>query len=182
MGAQQEAWLLDGLENSPATWDVIAQQVVFHEHDYVPGVDRGFNPDSWDGYTANRQRLLDGFAERGVENPVVLSGDVHKHYAADLARVASDTESAPVGVELVCTSITSGGDGGDDYASRDAELADNPDLKLANDQRGYVLVRLDRHELRADFKVLDRVSQPGAPVGTRATFVTEAGRPGLQEA
>jgi alkaline phosphatase D len=182
MGAEQEAWLLDGLTDSPATWDVIAQQVMFHEHDYVPGVDRGFNPDSWDGYTANRQRLLDGFAERGVENPVVLSGDVHKHYAADLARVASDTESAPVGVELVCTSITSGGDGGDDYASRDAELADNPDLKLANDQRGYVLVRLDRHELRADFKVLDRVSQPGAPVGTRATFVTEAGRPGLQEA
>jgi alkaline phosphatase D len=117
-----------------------------------------------------------------VENPVVLSGDVHKHYAADLSRVATDPGSAPVGVELVATSITSGGDGGDDYATRDSELADNPDLKLANNQRGYVVARLDRHELRAEFRVLDRVSQPGAAAGTRATFVVEAGRPGLQEA
>ena len=155
---------------------------MFHEHDYVPGVDRGFNPDSWDGYTADRQRLLDGFAARRVENPVVLSGDVHKHYAADLARVATDPNSAPVGVELVCTSITSGGDGGDDYPTRGSELADNPDLKLANNQRGYVVARLDRDELRADFRVLDRVSQPGAPVSTRASFVVEAGHPGLQEA
>ncbi|MBB2899612.1 phosphodiesterase/alkaline phosphatase D-like protein [Kineococcus radiotolerans] len=182
LGEQQETWLLDGLESSAATWDVIGQQVMFHEHDYVPGVDRGFNPDSWDGYTANRQRLLDGFAERRVANPVVLTGDVHKHYAADLARVAADPDSAPVGVELVCTSITSGGDGGDAYPTRDSELRDNPDLKLANDQRGYVVARLDRRELRADFRVLDRVSQPGAPVSTRASFVVEAGRPGLQEA
>nr|WP_240897460.1 alkaline phosphatase D family protein [Kineococcus vitellinus] len=182
LGEQQQEWLLEGLTSSAATWDVIGQQVVFHEHDYVPGVDRGFNPDSWDGYTADRQRLLDAFAERGVENPVVLTGDVHKHYAADLARVAADPNSAPVGVELVCTSITSGGDGGDAYETRDSELADNPDLKLANDQRGYVVARLDRRELRADFRVLERVSQPGSPVSTRATFVTEAGRPGLQQA
>nr|WP_179757156.1 alkaline phosphatase D family protein [Kineococcus aurantiacus] len=181
-GATQEKWLLDGMQSSAATWNVIAQQVMFHEHDYVPGLDRGFNPDSWDGYTANRQRLLDGFARRGVENPVVLSGDVHKHYAADLARFADDQGSAPVGVELVCTSITSGGDGGDTYATRDSELADNPDLKLANNQRGYVVTRLDRHELRADFRVLERVSQPGSAASTRASFVVEAGRPGLQEA
>ena len=156
--------------------------MVFQEQDYVPGVDRGFNPDSWDGYTADRQRLLDGFAERRVENPVVLTGDVQKHYAADLARVAADPNSAPVGCEPVRTSITSGGDGGDAYPTRDSELADNPDLKLANDQRGYVVARLDRQELRADFRVLDRVSQPGSPVSTRASFVVEAGRPGLQEA
>ena len=182
MGERQERWLLDGLRDSPATWDVIGQQVMFHEHDYVPGLVRGFNPDSWDGYTANRQRLLDGFAERGVANPVVVTGDVHRHYAADLSRVASDATTQTVGVELVCTSITSGGDGSDEYATRDAEYADNPDLKLANDQRGYVVARVEKDRLRADFRVLDRVSQPGAAVRTRASFVTEAGNPGLQPA
>ncbi|NIZ91884.1 alkaline phosphatase [Kineosporiaceae bacterium B12] len=181
-GAEQEAWLLDGMAGSAATWQVVGQQVMFAEHDYVPGAARGFNPDSWDGYTANRQRILDGIVERGVENPVVLSGDVHKHYAADLTRNPSESASAPVGVELVCTSITSGGDGGDAYATRDSELADNPDLKLANNQRGYVVTRIDRKELRADFRVLDAVSQPGATVGTRASFVVEAGTPGLQQA
>ncbi|PPK93737.1 alkaline phosphatase D [Kineococcus xinjiangensis] len=180
LGAQQEAWLLDGLQRSPATWDVLAQQVMVHEHDYLPGAARGFNPDSWDGYTASRQRLLDAFVERGVENPVVLTGDVHKHYAADLTRNPSDADADPIGVELVCTSITSGGDGSDEYAAGRSQLADNPDLKLASDQRGYVVARLDRQQLRADFRVLDRVSQPGAAVRTRASFVTEAGNPGLQ--
>nr|WP_205709178.1 alkaline phosphatase D family protein [Kineococcus siccus] len=182
MGAEQEAWLLDGMADSPATWQVVGQQVMFAEHDYVPGAARGFNPDSWDGYTANRQRVLDGIVERGVENPVVITGDVHKHYAADLTRNPSDFASAPVGVELVCTSITSGGDGGDAYETRDSELADNPDLKLANNQRGYVVTRIDAEQLRAEFRVLDGVSQPGAAVGTRATFVVEAGSPGLQQA
>ncbi|WP_432506585.1 alkaline phosphatase D family protein [Kineococcus arenarius] len=179
LGTEQRDWLLDGLGSSQATWDVIAQQVMVHEHDYVPGVDRGFNPDSWDGYTADRQRLLDGFAERGVENPVVLTGDVHKHYAADLTRNPSDANADPIGVELVCTSITSGGDGTDGYGAD--QLADNPDLKLADDRRGYGIARLERDHLRADFRVLDHVSQPGAAVRTRASFVVEAGNPGLQE-
>lgn len=36
--------------------------------------------------------------------------------------------------------------------------------------------------LRADFRGLDAVSQPGAAVGTRASFVVPAGTPGLQQA
>jgi alkaline phosphatase D len=31
---------------------------------------------------------------------------------------------------------------------------------------------------RADFRALDYVSKPGAPLGTRATFVVQDGRPG----
>ncbi|NAZ86899.1 alkaline phosphatase [Kineococcus sp. T90] len=180
LGARQRDWLLEGLGSSQATWDVIAQQVMFHEHDYVPGVDRGFNPDSWDGYTADCQRLLDGFAERGVENPVVLTGDVHKTYAADLTRDPTDPAARPVGVELVCTSITSGGDGTDGYGAD--QLKDNPDLKLADDRRGYGIARFERDAMRAEFRTLQRVSQPGAPVDTRASFVVEAGDPGLREA
>ncbi|GAB3603018.1 alkaline phosphatase PhoD [Kineococcus gypseus] len=180
LGVEQRDWLLDGLGSSAAVWDVLAQQVMVHEHDYVPGVDRGFNPDSWDGYTADRQRLLDGFAERGVENPVVLTGDVHKSYAADLTRNPTDANAEPIGVELVCTSITSGGDGTDGYGAD--QLTDNPDLKLADDRRGYAVARLDAQQLRVDFRTLPRVSQPGAAVQTRASFVVEAGDPGLQEA
>ena len=58
-GDAQERWLLDGMASSAATWQVVGQQVMFAEHDYLPGAARGFNPDAWDGYTANRQRILD---------------------------------------------------------------------------------------------------------------------------
>jgi alkaline phosphatase D len=33
---------------------------------------------------------------------------------------------------------------------------------------------------QADYRVVPYVSRPGAPVSTRASFVVEAGRPGLQ--
>lgn len=35
---------------------------------------------------------------------------------------------------------------------------------------------------QADYRVVPFASQPGAPVLTRASFVVEAGRPGLQPA
>jgi alkaline phosphatase D len=33
-----------------------------------------------------------------------------------------------------------------------------------------------------DFRVLEYVKQPGSPVATRATYVVEGGRPGVQKA
>jgi len=61
------------------------------------------------------------------------------------------------------------------------QLDENPHLKLVNNQRGYVSTRIERDSLRADFKVLPYVSTPGAPVFTRASFVVEAGSPGLNQ-
>jgi alkaline phosphatase D len=53
-GAEQERWLLDGFAQSEARWDVLGQQVFFSQVELAPGPGRGFNPDAWDGYTANR--------------------------------------------------------------------------------------------------------------------------------
>ena len=40
--------------------------------------------DKWDGYVAARQRLYARLQETKAPNPIVLSGDVHQHYGADL--------------------------------------------------------------------------------------------------
>ena len=181
-GEQQEAWLLDGLERSPATWQVIAQQVFMARRDLTAGPDVGLSMDGWDGYAANRQRLLDGIVERKVANPVVLTGDVHRHYANDLLQDFDLPDAKPIGVELVTTSITSGGDGSDATAATTQQLRENPWIRFANSQRGYVTATLTPRELRADFKVLPYVKRPGAPVSTRQSFVVEAGNPGLQQA
>ncbi|GAA1584228.1 alkaline phosphatase D family protein [Kribbella sancticallisti] len=178
-GPEQEKWLLDGLGGSSATWDVIGQQVYFAARDFTTGPAVSYSMDAWDGYAASRQRILDGIQERGVANPVVLTGDVHRHYANDLKTDFRNPDSATVGVELVTSSITSGGDGQDVPSNTQQLMTENPHLKLVNNQRGYVSTRIERDSLRADFKVLPYVSTPGAPVSTRASFVVEAGTPGL---
>ena len=179
-GDEQERWLLDGMAASPASWNVLAQQVFFTQRDLTPGTGVSYSNDAWDGYVASRDRVTGGLVERQVRNPVVLTGDVHKHYAADIKVDYDDPASAIVGSELVGTSISTGGDGGPLTPALQAQLADNPHIKYVNQQRGYVRCDVTHAAWRADFKVLPFVTAPGAPVLTDASFTIEAGSPGLQ--
>ena len=69
--------------------------------------------DPWDGYTANRKRVLDVALTKGVGDAVFLTGDIHSTWAADLpldpgTYTGSPTAASPsAAVEFVCPSITS---------------------------------------------------------------------------
>jgi alkaline phosphatase D len=181
-GAEQERWLLDGFTRSRARWDVLGQQVFFSQLDLTPGPLRGFNPDAWDGYTANRDRIVAGLRDSPVRNAVVLTGDVHAHWAAEIHERFDDPSSATVGTELVATSITSGGDGSEARPETPVLLAENPHIRFFNNRRGYVRTRITPDALRADFQVVPAVSQPDAPVQTRASFVVADRDPTLHPA
>ncbi|HEX7824747.1 MAG TPA: alkaline phosphatase D family protein, partial [Mycobacterium sp.] len=170
-GARQERWLLDGFAQSQARWDVLGQQVFFSQVELTAGPGRGFNPDAWDGYTANRDRVVDGIVDSPVRNAVILTGDVHSHWAADVRKRPDDPAARLVATELVTTSITSGGDGSDTRDEIDAIRPENPDIRYFNNRRGYVRTRITPDEVRADFRVLPYVSTPGAPALTGASFV-----------
>lgn len=106
----QEDWLLKGLKNSPAQWKIIAQQTMLSQLYVAPG--RPFGFDSWDGYIAQRNRLMDAFAE--TDNVVVITGDIHTAFCNELTPDPNSSqysrgESGSVGVEFVCPSITSQG-------------------------------------------------------------------------
>ncbi|MFD7320975.1 alkaline phosphatase D family protein [Streptomyces sp. NPDC059875] len=181
-GATQERWLLDGWRDSGALWNVLPQQVVFAERRNVPTADFKLSMDSWDGYPASRQRLLDGAAAAGVENLMVLTGDVHVGYGLDIKADYRDPASRTLGTEIVATSIASGKDGADRPANHDALTTANPHMKFYNGRRGYVTVALGQESARADFRTVSAVTTPGAPVTTAGSFVTEAGDPGLKPA
>lgn len=181
MGATQEAWLADGFARSTARWDLIGQQVMFSQVDLTPGADRGFNPDSWDGYVGCRDRVVDSWVAAGVRNPVVLSGDVHRHWAADVKTRFDDPAAPVVGTELVATSIAAGGDGSEELPTTAAVLAENPHVKFFNNRRGYVRTTVTPDTLTADFRVVPYVSRPGAPAETRASFVIEDRAAGLTQ-
>jgi alkaline phosphatase D len=87
-----------------------------------------------------------------------------------------------VATELVGTSITSGGDGVDLSERNAAILAENPHVRFHNGQRGYVSCELEGDRLTAHYRIVPYVSQPDAPLVTRASFVVEDGRPGAQPA
>lgn len=170
-GVEQERWLLNGFAHSRAHWDLLGQQVFFSQVELTPGPARGFNPDAWDGYAANRDRIVAGLANSPVRNAVVLTGDVHSHFAAEVRTRFDDPASPTVATELVTTSISSGGDGSDSRDDIVAVLPENPHIRYFNGRRGYVRTRITAAEMRADFQVLPYVSRPGAPVDTAASFV-----------
>ncbi|MGP4023378.1 alkaline phosphatase D family protein [Actinomadura sp. 3N407] len=180
-GDAQEKWLLDGFRRSRARWDVIGQQVFFAQRDNTAGPVKKTSMDAWDGYAASRDRITQGWLDAGVRNPVVLTGDVHAHWASDLKADYDDPNSRTVGSELVCTSITSNGDGRDSDPADHPFLKINPHLRFYNNQRGYVITTIGKEEMKADFTTLPTVRTPGAEASVKATFVIEDRVPGVNQ-
>jgi alkaline phosphatase D len=174
-GTAQEAWLLDGLAQHFGTWDVLGQQVFFARRLNAAGA---ANMDTWDGYRASRERIQRGWVDRAVRNPLVLTGDVHTAWANDLKANYADGASATIGTELVCTSITSRGDG--TATTTIPNAATNPHLKFYSDRRGYVRTSITRTHISADFRALDSVSKPDAAARTVKSFTILDGRPGVR--
>ena len=136
--------------------------------------------DVWSGYEVARRRLMEFLATRQPANPLVLTGDIHSNWVADLKVDYQDSGAPVIGTELVGTSISSGGDGSDTRDSTAALLAENPWIRFYNSQRGYVRCDLTPARCRADYQVLEYVTRPGSPISTRALFLVEDGRPGAQ--
>ncbi|WNO74905.1 MULTISPECIES: alkaline phosphatase D family protein [unclassified Streptomyces] len=178
-GATQERWLIDGWKRSGSRWNVVPQQVAFAQRRDVPTAAYKLSMDAWDGYPASRQRVLAGAQTAGIENLMVLTGDVHVGYGFDLKKDWADPASRTLGTEIVATSISSGKDGADKPANWDSFTQANPHMKFYNGRRGYVTVTYGERQARADFKTVSAVTTPGAPLTTAASFVTESGNPGL---
>jgi alkaline phosphatase D len=181
LGATQEQWLRGRAAASRARWDVLGQQVFFGQLlRPLPDGRDALPMDSWNGYVAARSRVIDMFTDRR-RNFVVLTGDVHRHYAGNLHADGAALDRPPVGVEFVTTSITSSGDGRDDPGGVDPILSRNPQLRFTCDRRGYLLAEVSPQSWTTHYRVVPFVTRPGAPLETRRSFVMEAGAPGLSK-
>jgi alkaline phosphatase D len=175
LSTEEEAWLARNLNRRDARWNCIAQQIMMMSIDRRTAADGGqpiLNLDSWAGYETARRRILSRM--KGLGNVVVLTGDEHQNFAGIL-----HDRDTPVAVEFVGTSISSGGDGWVDKAGSDHVLAINPQLKLINDNRGYLTFDVSPDEWRTHFIIVDKISVPNGQVGKLATATVERGRPGL---
>ncbi len=182
LGATQERWLQERAARSRARWDVLGQQVFFGELQRpLPDGRLALPMDSWNGYVAARQRVLAMFTDR-PRNFVVLTGDVHRHYAGTLPAAGAAPDRGAVGVEFVASSVTSAGDGRDVSPDTDPILRANPNLRYMCDQRGYLLAEVTPETWTTHYRVVPYVTRPGAPVQTPRSLVMAAGAPGLAPA
>ena len=180
LGFGQEAWLYAGLARSKARWNLIAQDVLMAQlRRKRDGID-AFWTDDWNGYPANRARLLQHIHDSKVANPVVISGDIHSFFANDLKLDADDHASTIVATEFVGSSISAYGPPYDPIAK---VLPDNPHVHFFDSRRrGYVVVDLTAAAMQAQMRVVSDARDPKATIATLQTFAVESGRAGVVQA
>jgi alkaline phosphatase D len=169
LGDEQEQWLLDTLAASSAAWNVVGNQVVLADATVAGAV---LNYDQWDGYPVARARLLQAFADRGIDNLVVITGDIHLAAVAQL-RAGDRATGTDVGVEFVTTSISSEGLVGEGFGDVLKAFPDLIDAELAH--RGYVLHTVTRQVWSAEYRIVTDVSSADSEVTTYGTYEVQTG-------
>ena len=124
-GSDQMTWLQNGLSGGGATWRLVGNPLMITPVLFpplpaavarpvadltglYPGDGIPYNVDQWDGYQADRRRLLEFIAANGIDNVAFLTGDIHSSWACDLPLDPALYPVSPsVAVELVGTSVTS---------------------------------------------------------------------------
>ncbi|RAY16826.1 alkaline phosphatase [Actinomadura craniellae] len=189
LGDEQESWFRAGLGRTPARWNIVPQQILMARLNTAadPEAPAVFSAGTWDGYQASQQRLFDTVSRsldrRTVRNFVVLSGDVHCGYVSDIHADTLDPGSKVIGAEFTSLSISSAQDFNPAAnEARQIRRTVNPSLKWADLHCGYALCDLNAHELRVDFRAVDKVSVHDDPVFTAASFTVQDRVPGVSPA
>ena len=114
LGAVQRDWAIEAVTTSTATWKVLASPLVMAQmvldltgYEQLPDTFRQryyFKTDQWDGFRSERRGLLEACA--AVDNLVVLSGDLHGFYAAELHADFDAPDSTPLAVEYAVSAIS----------------------------------------------------------------------------
>ncbi len=176
LGFEQERWLADGWDLS-RPWNLLAQQSLMARFSWRdPAQGAVYWTDAWDGYAPSRNRLLGVVAEKKVPGVVVLGGDVHSNYVADLKPDYDDPRSPVVASEFCGTSITSLALA---QSRVDAALPFNPHIHFGrSDQRGYMSFDLDATRLNVRLQTVDNPLDPQSGITTTARFTVDPKRPG----
>ncbi|MZR62540.1 alkaline phosphatase [Alcanivorax sp. DP30] len=169
ISAEQMDFLLDSLSQSTAQWRFIGQQVMFGQLNIaeLPSLTEdqaqlrsnlsAINMDQWDGYAADRLKILNHIDDNDIDNVVVLTGDIHTSWATEIYRNPSsllgDLFDKPLAAEFVTPAVTSPG-----FPDGAAELAGvlipvvNPHIRYVEAKsRGFILVDVTRQRTQAEF-------------------------------
>ena len=196
LGGVEQSWLATKLRTSTARWKLVGQGVMFaplkvQAASNANGGGSFVNPDQWDGYQPARDRVYDvlkgNASTPAVDNVVLLTGDAHSSWAADLSQDPNNADPATGGydpntgagsraVEFVATSVTSrmildtGGLG----ESLLKQI--NPHFKYIDLTRhGYLLVDADATRVVGEWWYVDTITSTSSGQSFGAAFQVQDG-------
>jgi alkaline phosphatase D len=203
LGVPQRDWAIQTVTASTATWKVIASPLVvaqmaldLTDQMQLPDNFRKrfyFKTDQWDGFRSERQALLEACA--AVDNLVVLSGDLHGFYAAELYADFDAPSAEPIAVEYAVSAISA--------PTVDAQLnavikdnlflealglldlvpefdanvlATNPHIRYAESTKnGLAIVEISDSRIDVRFVAVSDVTSPTGRVSEEVAFYTPIG-------
>ena len=158
LGTDQFTWLGNRLDSSSAQWKILTQQVMIAP---LKVFGQAVNGDQWDGYPAERNRVLNHILNHNITNVVAITGDIHSSWANDLptASYNSSTGAGSAGVEFVGPSVTSPGISIPLGAA--AIQASNSHIKYADlSQHGFMILDVNSTRTQCDWYYTTTIDNP----------------------
>jgi len=180
LGAEQQAWLFEQLENSVARWKVLGNQVLIGLWKLTP--DTYGNDDQWQGYKA-RNDVVSFLRDNEISNVVVVTGDVHSSWAMDVTiDDGSYTEAmrdAAVAVEFSVPGVSAPSG----ISRQVAEIfASEPHVRdYEYERRGYLVLDLQPGKAQSDWFLLDGVGEGEGNQSLWASWAVMDGESSLVE-
>lgn len=185
LGADQWKWLEKELKSSEGKWNFFAQQIMMAPLLYnLFEKYKVLNPDQWDGYPGERERLRRLWVKYTTPNPVVLTGDIHTAWANELPLpgYSPADESKTMGVEFVGSSVTS--ENAVNLPGVRAELKYmNPHIKFIDlEHHGYYTVDIRADSICVDYWFVNTIKSRDYKVFRPIGYVVKSGVSRLVEA
>ncbi len=174
LGAVQYDWLVNQLDTSSTQWNILGQQVMMAPLEWLG---TPLNADQWDGYAYERDQLYNDILVRGINNIVVLTGDIHTSWANDLPLAGYDPGSGAnsLGVEFVVTSVTTPGVAVGAGTSGVIQAA-NPHMKWIDlTQHGYMVLDVNKTRVQGEWYFVDDIIVPSFNESLGNVFYTNDG-------
>jgi len=181
LGKDQLQWFKNNLKSSTAVWKVIGNQVIFSDvylQKVFPKMPR--NLDSWDGFPAEKKKIVDFITKNKIQDIIITSGDTHGSWAIEAA-VDIKKSYTPFAVELGTTSVSSAN--GNEYQHIDtvklaeqALMKENPHIKYVNDRdHGYLLLTLYPTKSKAEWYYVESLRTPETKESLGKQYLIEKG-------
>jgi alkaline phosphatase D len=169
LGSAQREWFKNRLSTSSARWKLIGNQVMISP---LRIFGSPVNQDQWDGYPAERKKILNHITNNNISNTVFLTGDIHTSWAndvpLDILTYNATTGQGSVASEFVCSSVTSSS-----FLTFSVPIGliktFNPNVKYADlTKKGYLLLDLNTSRVQGDWNYMSTIqsrnftSQTGA--------------------
>ncbi|MGH9036461.1 MAG: alkaline phosphatase D family protein [Acidimicrobiia bacterium] len=179
LGKAQWRWLEGELAKPAPGWRLVASQVMVAPVAVAPGR-LGVNPGMWDGYPAQRDRLLKLLAAHPGE-AFVVSGDLHSSWASELGpavEISAPAVSAPTFAQALAPRVP----GAHHLLEGILRLA-NPHVRYVDTaHHGYVVLELTPAQLEVQLWHVATVRRRDPAEHCAVRFTVARGEPRLLKA